>query len=567
MPGVVTAGRLVDDRYRLVEALDEGGMGILWRAEDLITERYVVVKELRFPDPLDHMQRRALAARVRREARAMAAVQHPGVARIVDVVDDGDRPWVVTEQVDAPTLAERVAAGGPMDPEHVALVGIKLLAVLEAAADQEMVHRFLQPSKVYVSADWDVRVTDFGIAALIGDPAVASSGSMGSVSFMAPEQAGTPQADVWSLGAILYYAVEGVPPFGGPTSTAILAAIAAEPPRPPERAGSLARALELTLHKDPSERPSPDELRTLLEVAAGALAPRPEPEPERAFGENTIVWAEPGAEPLPPVEPELAEPVAEFDAGPLAPPVAEPVAEWEMPAEPAPPAAPLPPRVALERMFFPDPGSPPFVPVQPDANQQPPPPWPVAHKRGIWTTVLCGAVMAVLVAIMITNGKDIFNARTHAARTIASVKWAKYTDPATGFTMDYPADWIVTRDGNYTDFRHPQSVAALRVVAQDLTATSATSALAGWVDLEKRFTTEQPSYRRVRLEPKDLKNLDAAEWEFTYDKGSVPLHNIDLGVVTGSKSFALNFETRTTNWDAVRPLFQRFESSFRPPTS
>ena len=72
---------------------------------------------------------------------------------------------------------------------------------------------------------------------------------------------------------------------------------------------------------------------------------------------------------------------------------------------------------------------------------------------------------------------------------------------------------------------------------------------------------------RVRLERKDLRNLDAAEWEFTYTKGNVPLHNIDLGVVTGSKSFALNFETRTTNWDAVHPLFQRFESSFRPPTS
>ena len=83
--------------------------------------------------------------------------------------------------------------------------------------------------------------------------------------------------------------------------------------------------------------------------------------------------------------------------------------------------------------------------------------------------------------------------------------------------------------------------------------------------IEKRFSVEQSSYSRIRLEPKDLRNLDAAEWEFTYNKSGVPLHNIDLGVVTGAKSFALNFETRASNWDAVRPLFQRFESSFHPP--
>ena len=116
-------------------------MGILWRAEDLISERLVTVKELRFPDPLDHMQRRALAARVRREARAMAAVEHPGLARIVDVVDDGDRPWVVTELIDAPTLAQLVQRDGPLDPERAAALGIRLLDVLDAATDQDMVHR------------------------------------------------------------------------------------------------------------------------------------------------------------------------------------------------------------------------------------------------------------------------------------------------------------------------------------------------------------------------------------------------------------------------------------------
>ncbi|HEX3622626.1 MAG TPA: protein kinase [Acidimicrobiales bacterium] len=589
MPGVVTAGRLVDDRYRLLEILEEGGMGILWRAEDLTSERYVIVKELRFPDPLDHMQRRALAARVRREARAMAAVSHPGLAHIVDVVDDGDRPWVVTEEIDAPTLAQLVAAAGPMDPERVALLGIKLLDVLEAAGDQDMVHRFLQPSKVYVSEEGDVRLADFGIASLIGDPSVASTGAVGSVTFMAPEQAGTAEADIWSLGAVLYFAVEGAPPFDGEDSTAILAAVAADRPRPTTNAGPLARALELALEKDPSERPSAEELRSLLEVAAGPLAPRPEPEADH-LDLGGIVW--PGTKPdadLLPLEPvngvaaerapfavgtqgtgERSETTAEADGdvdvdassstGTGAP---EPGPKEEVEAE-LPPPEPLPPRVALERMFSPAPGSAPFVLTPEDEHREPPPPWPVVHKRGLWTTALVALVTVVMLLILVTNGRTIFSSRTKAAQTIAAVKWAQYVDPSTGFKIDYPADWAVTHDGIYTDFKHPQSAAALRVVVQDSTASSA---LAGWVDLEKRFIVEQPSYSRVRMQQKQFRGLDAAEWEFKYTKTGVDLHNIDLGVVTGSKSYALNFETRDTNWNAVEPLFQRFESSFRPPTT
>jgi len=175
--------------------------------------------------------------------------------------------------------------------------------------------------------------------------------------------------------------------------------------------------------------------------------------------------------------------------------------------------------------------------------------------------------MAVMVAILVTNGRRIFGNESPAAQAIAGVKWTAYTDPGTGFRIDYPADWIVTRDGIYTDFRHPASAAALRVVAQP---SSARSAEQGWLDLEKGFVKEQPGYRRIRLEPKSFRGLDAAEWEFAYTKldgggHSVDLHNIDLGVVTGQNAFALNFETTAINWSAVEPFFARFESSFHPP--
>jgi hypothetical protein len=232
------------------------------------------------------------------------------------------------------------------------------------------------------------------------------------------------------------------------------------------------------------------------------------------------------------------------------------------PVEQEPPA-PLPPRLALERMWIPDPGAPPAIFDPVDEHREPPPPWPVAHKRGLLTTVLVGLVTAIMLVILVTNGREIFSSRTHAARTIAAIKWVQYTDPATGFRIDYPSDWRVTREGVYTNFTHPQSAAALRIVAQP---SSAVSAHAGWIELEKEFAKNQPSYRRIRLESKAYRSLDAAEWEFGYSRSGVALHNIDLGVVTGQQAYSLNFETQEANWTAVRPLFQRFESSFHPPT-
>lgn len=560
MPGVVTAGRVVDDRYRLIEPLEEGGMGILWRAEDLISERLVTVKELRFPDPLDHMQRRALAARVRREARAMSAVDHPGLARIVDVVDDGDRPWVVTELVDHPTLDRLVRQDGPIDPERAAVLGIRLLDVLDAATDQDMVHRFLQPTKVFVGPDDEVRVADFGIASLIGDPTVARSGAVGGVSFMAPEQAGTPEADIWSLGAVLYYAVEGVAPFSGDSAEAILEAVSSRAPRPAADAGPLARVLELTLQKDPSERPSAEELRSLLEVAAGdklpAPAPEPEPEPEMAL----IDWGPSsgngnGHGPRAPVDLDFA---ADAEAE------AEAASQPEEPAEPPAPPAPLPPKEALARMFSPDPGRPPVIFTAEEEHREPAPPWPVPRKTSPWITIVCAAVTLVLIAILFTNGREIFTDGGRSARIIASVDWTKYTDPATGFTIDYPSDWRITRENNYTDFRHPNSAAALRVVVQD---SNARSAEAAWLDLERRFRVEQESYSRIRLEPREFRGYTAAEWEFTYVRRNVQLHNLDLGVVTGDKGFTLNFEARQSDWEIVRAFMDRFEDSFQPPAT
>ena len=97
---------------------------------------------------------------------------------------------------------------------------------------------------------------------------------------------------------------------------------------------------------------------------------------------------------------------------------------------------------------------------------------------------------------------------------------------------------------------------------QDSNARSAESA---WIDLERRFRTEQQSYSRIRLEPTEFKGFNAAEWEFTYERRNVQLHNLDLGVVTGAKGFTLNFESRQSDWEIVQAFMDRFERSFEPP--
>ena len=229
-----------------------------------------------------------------------------------------------------------------------------------------------------------------------------------------------------------------------------------------------------------------------------------------------------------------------------------------------PPAPPLPPRVALERMFSPDPGSPPAVFTLEEEHREPAPPWPVPRRPSKWIALICAGVTLVLLAILFTNGREVFTRNGRTARIIASVEWSEYVDPATGFRIDYPSDWRVSRDGQYTDFRHPDAAAAQRVVVQD---SNSRSPEAAWLELERRFRAEQQSYSRIRLEPTDFRDFGAAEWEFTYTRQNVQLHNLDLGVVTGTKAFTLNFESRQTNWSVVKAFMERFKSSFKPPPS
>src|SRR3954454_15260656 len=266
--------RLVAGRYRLHTPLGRGGMGVVWAAEDELLQRPVAIKEVRFPPTIDDDERELLRERTLREARTAARLDHPCAVRVFDVCEDEQQPFIVMERLDGRTLCDPTKKSGPLAPARAADIGVCLLDALQAAHTAGIVHRDVKPGNVIVGDDGRVTLTDFGIASTAGDASSTSTGLLvGSPAYIAPERArgGPPEppSDLWSLGATLYTAVEGRPPFDKPEAVATLAAVVTEPHTPCTRAGDgLAQTIDLLLDKDPAGRPTPDEIRHLLESVA-----------------------------------------------------------------------------------------------------------------------------------------------------------------------------------------------------------------------------------------------------------------------------------------------------------
>src|SRR5919198_1338163 len=274
-----TAERLIADRYALETSIGQGGMGIVWRARDTLLGREVAIKEVRVPPTVPDSERDSMRARVLREARAAARLNHPGAVTLYDVINEQGHAFILMELIHAPTLAEVVAADGPLDPCRAARIGLQVAGALAAAHQAGIVHRDVKPANVMVAGE-TARLTDFGIARVQGDPKPTSTGLIvGSPAYMAPEQASGeaagPAADLWSLGATLYYALEGHPPFERGSSIATMAAVVNDPPQPTRRAGALGPIVAALLSKSPEDRPSALELRDRLERVLAAEGESP----------------------------------------------------------------------------------------------------------------------------------------------------------------------------------------------------------------------------------------------------------------------------------------------------
>lgn len=274
------SARLLAGRYRLGDVLGRGGMGTVWRAQDETLGRTVAVKELRFPSNIDEDEKRRLITRTLREAKAIARIRNNSAVTVFDVVDEDDRPWIVMELVEGKSLAEVIREDGVLEPKRAARVGLAVLDVLRSAHREGILHRDVKPSNVLLESGTDrVVLTDFGIAQVEGDPSITSTGMLvGAPSYIAPERARGhkpgPAADLWSLGGLLYAAVEGTPPYDKGSAIATLTAVMTEQLEEPKNAGPLRDVIYGLLTKDPERRLDDAGARAMLNAVVLARDPK-----------------------------------------------------------------------------------------------------------------------------------------------------------------------------------------------------------------------------------------------------------------------------------------------------
>ncbi|WP_433143679.1 serine/threonine-protein kinase [Actinomadura nitritigenes] len=460
-------------RYRLLSVVGRGGMGTVWRAYDEMLDRDVAVKEVRLPGRITEAERRALCRRLLAEARATAALRHPGVAAVHDVLMEDGRPWIVMEFLPSCSLNRLIGEGGPLGVRRTARIGAAVLSVLRAAHGAGILHRDVKPSNVLVCDDGRVLLTDFGLA-LHTDRGRGAGGALqaetmaagieGSPAYLAPERVhGLPSveaSDLWSLGATLYTAVEGFSPFLRCHALAsMVAVLLGDRPRP-VRAGALTPVIEGLLRERPEDRLSAEAAaRMLQEVAdaepAGATAavlgpvPRPgRPEPVRAGAGGHPAGADGAAR-----------------------------VRWSL-----------------------------RVPV------------PVGRR------LRPGAVLSVALLAAVAAGVGTWTARWNsvgksdsvALRPAAGVeaKMVKYTEEG-GYSVRVPAGWQSERRDDVMEWQDEATGRGLRI------SPAPGEPLSGLRAAERRSEARHlyPGYRRLRLEAAPELGGDAAEWEFVWNGG------------------------------------------------
>jgi hypothetical protein len=262
-------GRLIAGRYATLGELGRGGMGVVWLAEDRTIGRRVAIKELRLPDGVAPDERTVFEARVLREARTAGRLNDPGVVTVHDVVQEAGATFIVMELIQATTLSALVREQGPLSQAMVANLAEQLLSALAAAHAAGVVHRDVKPSNIMVQPNGRVKLTDFGIAQSTDDPRLTTSGVLvGSPVYMAPERLRGADADagsdLWALGAVLFFAVEGYPAFERSSTAATMHAILTEVPFLTRCHGPLASVIMGLLNTHPEARPSAEQVRGLL---------------------------------------------------------------------------------------------------------------------------------------------------------------------------------------------------------------------------------------------------------------------------------------------------------------
>lgn len=520
-------------------------MGRVWQARDEMLQRDVAIKELVAPPGLRDDERREMRERSMREARAVARLGHPNVVRVFDVLHAGGDPWIVMELVPSRSLHQVLEAEGSMPADRAARIGLGILGALRAAHQAGVLHRDVKPANVLLGNDGRVVLTDFGLATLPGDPRMTQTGMvLGSPAFLAPERATDgdvgPAADLWSLGATLYAAVEGRTPYHRSSPIATLAALATEPPPPARRAGRLTPLLEGLLRREPDQRISADEADRLLRQAATPDVPAAEVSTTDGGLLTrltaTTITAPAGDGPRPTIVPEFVT------------------------AEPGPPTSPT---VPTSPTFPAGPGS--------GAGRK--------RRARLIGSIGAAALLVVLLATTSLLEGGLFGgagdggvaapavnpspiAETPVSRVLppAPAGWRYYRDDPR-FLVPVPDGWQAQRDGERAAFREPDGS---RVLVVDELRSIPADLVTELREREGAQRGQYADYRQVRLDALRYQ-LRAAEWEWTYtDEDGTPMHMLSRAFVGhNGHAYSIDWTTSAAEWSASAAVFALIADGFQ----
>lgn len=439
----LTSQRLIAGRYRLRRVIGQGAMGVVWIAYDEVLHRPVAVKEVQLPEGIPEAEANEVRERSLREARAIAALTHPNVVSVYDVARQGADPFVVMELLKGRSLAQVVNKAGRLNSQQAAVVADAVAAALDAAHRSGVIHRDVKPGNVLVGNDGQVKLTDFGIARNVSEVTMTSRGLvLGTPAFMAPEVAGgepvTSASDLWGLGATLFAAVEGRPPYdAGDVLATVNEVVDGEVPVP-THAGPLLDVITGLMVKDPAVRMSLMEvrrrIRPLLPEPGTVVFPPDESEQDAGPADDKPTTSLSGVlrRPTPLSSMSAVDsPKLAADPGPL--PFTRPPAPPPMQPQPMPASAPL----------AQVPGPLPF-------DQLPPPPQPVRRSRRHPAVVAMLGVVAVVLFAAAAGGAFAAT-RTLAQQPLLPASLTSTSMPPSQVSMPQLSTVTVAAPVNSTD--------------------------------------------------------------------------------------------------------------------
>ena len=545
--GRAAPGSLIGGRYALRTAIGTGGMGTVWRASDTLLRRDVAVKEVVCPPGMAPADREAMYERTMREARAAAALAHPSVVQVYDVVTEAGRPWIVMEMLDARSLADMVIEGGPLAPRMVAKIGVALLGALEVAHAAGVLHRDVKPANVLICADGRCVLTDFGVARMPSDVQLTTPGMvLGSPHFISPERAMGhafgPPSDLFSLGVTLFTAVEGRPPFDKGDPLATMHAVVEEPPAAFSLAGPLAEVLSGLLIKDPAQRWDVHQARSVLrDLLAGPLAQPPSPsaytDPWSVMPAPANQWTDPtAAAPTSPVAP-----AKQVGGKALLPTGALPELDG-----PYPPVKP--PRSGILGAVRGMPRGP---------------------RIGMAALVAAVVLAASLTAVSLLMGD---NTGTPAA-TGSSTPSTSSSPPApsplagtayqgAGYSVVLPQGWRIKKESGYIQVSDPQvSGRWFRLITNN--GKDANKTLSSGSSLLKKRGCED-GYTEIGISGAQVAGQAGAALEYQCTpKGQKQRHGLWYAVASGGKIYQFYLSTWETDFATAKELFQSAATTFK----